>query len=93
MIVKLLVTQLYLPLSNPTETIARQAPLFMGFPRQEYWSELLFPSLGDLSKPGIEPRSPELQADYSPFKPPGDKSQYAILIFLSDFALSFGNLF
>ena len=41
----------------------------MGFPRQEYWSELTFPSLGDLPDPGIEPASPvspRLQADYLP---------------------------
>ena len=43
-------------------TVARQAPLSMGFPRQEYWSWLPFPSPGDLSDPGIEPRSPALQA-------------------------------
>ena len=36
----------------------------MGIPRQEYWSELPFPSLGDLSYPGIKPESPALQADY-----------------------------
>ena len=30
-----------------------QAPLSMGFPRQEYWSELPFPSLGDLPNPGL----------------------------------------
>ena len=35
-------------------TIALQAPLSMGFSRQEYWSELLFPSPGDLLDPGIE---------------------------------------
>ena len=35
----------------------------MGFSRQEYWSDLLFPSPGDLPDPGIEPRSPALQAD------------------------------
>ena len=35
----------------------------MGFPRQEYWSGLPFPSLGDLPHPGIEPGSPALQAD------------------------------
>ena len=35
----------------------------MGFSRQEYWSGLPFPSIGDLPNPGIEPRSPELQAD------------------------------
>ena len=43
-----------------------QAPLCMGFSRQEYWSGLPFPSLGDLSNPGIEPRSPALQADSLP---------------------------
>ena len=35
----------------------------MGFSRQEYWSDLLFPSPGDLPDPGIEPRSPALQTD------------------------------
>ena len=44
-------------------TIAHQAPPSMGFSRQEYWSGLPFPSPGDLPNPGIEPRSPELQAD------------------------------
>ena len=43
-----------------------QAPLFMGFSRQEYWSRLPFPSPGDLPDPGIEPMSPALQADYLP---------------------------
>ena len=38
----------------------------MGFPRQEYWSGLPFPSPGDLPDPGIEPRSPALQADSLP---------------------------
>ena len=44
-------------------TVAHQLPKFMKFPRQEYWSELSFPSLGDLSKHGIEPTSSALQAD------------------------------
>ena len=35
----------------------------MGFPRQEYWNGLPFPSPEDLLNPTIEPRSPELQAD------------------------------
>ena len=39
-------------------TAACQASLSVGFPRQEYWSGLLFPSLGDVPKPGIEPVSP-----------------------------------
>ena len=47
-------------------TIAHQAALSMGFPRQEYWNGLLFPSPGDLPDPGIEPGSPALQADSLP---------------------------
>ena len=41
-------------------TVAHQAPLSMGFSREEYWSGLPFPSLGDLPGPGMEPRSPAL---------------------------------
>ena len=44
------------------QTVAHQAPLSMGFSRQEYWSRLPFPS-PDLPNPGIEPRSPALEAD------------------------------
>ena len=40
----------------------------MGFSRQEHWSELPFPSPGDLLNPGIEPRSPTLQADVKNIK-------------------------
>ena len=43
----------------------------MEFSRQEYWSGLPFPSLGDLPDPGMEPRSPALQADSLPSEPPG----------------------
>ena len=53
-------------------TVAHQAPLFMGFSRQEYWSGLPFPSPGDLPDPGIEPRSPALQADALPSEPQGN---------------------
>ena len=42
--------------------VACQAPLSMGFPRQEYWSRLLFASPRDHLDPGIEPRSPTWQA-------------------------------
>ena len=52
-------------------TVAYQAPLSMEFPRQEYWSGLPFPSPGDLPDPGIEPRSPTLQADALPSELPG----------------------
>ena len=44
-------------------TVAYQAPLSMGFSRQEYWSGLPFPSPGDLPNAGIKPGSSALQAD------------------------------
>ena len=47
-------------------TIAHQTPPFMGFSRQEHWSGLPFPSPGNLPDPGIELRSPALQADFLP---------------------------
>ena len=53
--------QLCLTLLQPI--VARQAPPSMGFSRQECWSGLPFPFLGDLPDPGIEPRSPALQVD------------------------------
>ena len=51
-------------------TVAHQAPLSMGFLRQEYWSGLPFPSPGDLPDPGIRPMSSALQADSSLSEPP-----------------------
>ena len=57
-----LVAKLCLTLATPW-TVACQAPLSMGFSRQEYWSGLPFLSPGDLPDPGIEPGSPALQAD------------------------------
>ena len=52
-------------------TVARQAPLSMGFSRQEYWSGLPFPYPGDFPDPGIEPTSPASQADSLPLSPQG----------------------
>ena len=52
-------------------TVARQAPRSIGFSRQEYWSGLPFPPPGDLPNPGMEPRSPALQADSLPAEPQG----------------------
>ena len=53
-------------------TAACQTPLSMGFSRQEYWGGLPCPHPpGDLPNPGIEPRSPTLQADSLPSEPPG----------------------
>ena len=57
-----LVTKLCLTLATPW-TVACQAPLSLGFLRQEYWSRLPFLSPGDLPDPGIEPVSPALQED------------------------------
>ena len=52
-------------------TIAHQAPLSMGFSRQESWSGLPVPSPADLPDPGIEPRSPAFQADALTSELPG----------------------
>ena len=57
-------------------TVAQQAPLFMEFFRQEYWRGWPFPFPGDLPNPGIEPRSPALQADSLPSEPPGKPEVY-----------------
>ena len=65
-----LVTKLCPILVNPW-TVACQALLSMGFPRQEYWSGLPVPSPRSLPDPGTKPRSPALQADSLPTKPPG----------------------
>ena len=55
-------------------TVALQAPLSMGFSRQEYWNGLLCPPPGDLPNPGNEPTSPALQVDSLPSEPPGQLS-------------------
>ena len=49
-------------------TVVHQAPLSVGFSRQEYWSGLPFPSPGDLPDPGVKPQSPAFQADSLPFE-------------------------
>ena len=57
-------------------TVAYQAPLSLGFPRQEYRSGLPFSSLGDLPDPGMEPASPALAGGYSTTEPPGKPNIY-----------------
>ena len=60
-------------------TVAHQAPLFLGFSRQEYWGGLPFPPPGDLPNPGIEPVcliSPALAGRFLTTVPPG-KSRLA----------------
>ena len=65
---KALAAQLCLTLCDPMDC-PRQAPLSMGFSRQEYRRGLPCPPPGDLPKPGIEPRSPALRADSLPSEP------------------------
>ena len=68
-------------------TVACQAPLFMGFSRQEYWNGLPFPPLGDLSNPGIEPMSLALAGNFCTTEPPGKpKGSLLLLLLLSRFS-------
>ena len=71
---EVLVTHSCLRLFVTSWTVAHQAPLSMGFSRQEYWSGLPFTSPRDLPNPGIEAGSPALQADALPSEPPGKAS-------------------
>ena len=60
--------------------VAQQAPLSVGFPRQEYWSDLPLPSSGDLPDPGIKPESPvspALQVDSLPLSHLGSPYYYS----------------
>ena len=62
-------------LSVTPGTVAHPAPLPMGFPRQEYWSSLLFPSPGGFPDPGIKTvssTSPALVGGFLTTKPPGN---------------------
>ena len=61
-------------------TVAYQAPLSMGFSREDCWSGLPFSSLGDLPDPGIEPGSPTLQADALLSEPPGKPTREAFSV-------------
>ena len=68
--VKRLVPQSCLTLTTPW-AVAHQAPLSMGFSRQEYWSNFAFSFSRDLPDPGIKSRSPALQTDSLSSEPPG----------------------
>ena len=58
-------------------TVDRQAPLSMGFSRQEYWSGLPFSSPGDLLNPWIKPTSPVLAGGFFTTEPPGKSCNIA----------------
>ena len=60
-----LASKFHLTLVTPW-TVVHQAPLSMGFSRQEYWIELPFPSLGDLPDSGFSVSSPAWQVDFLP---------------------------
>ena len=61
-------------------TVAHQAPLSIGFFKQEYWRGLLFLSPGDLPGPGIEPTSPALADRFFTTEQPGKPSTGAQMI-------------
>ena len=65
------------PLFVTSWTVAHQAPLSVGFPRQGYWSRWPFPSPGSLPDPRIEPRFPVLQADSLLSEPQGEPQNKA----------------
>ena len=64
-------------------TVARQAPLSMGFSRQEYWNGLPFPSPGKLPDPGIKPTSSKLASRFFTTEPPGNP--HSLLNYSSSF--------
>ena len=74
----------YLVVSNSfatPQTVARQTPLSMGFPRQECWSGLPFPSAGDLPDPKIKPVSPAWQMNSLPLSHQGSLNRlYCCLV-------------
>ena len=74
-------------------TVARQAPLSMGFPRREYWSGLPFPSPGDLLDPGIQPASPSLAGGFFTTEPLGKPYNWEYHIFYIIFIGSYLVLF
>ena len=67
-------------------TVALQAPLSMGFSRQDYWSGLSFPPPRELPNPGIEPASPALAGRFSTLSHQGDPIQYTIHIYIYSFS-------
>ena len=62
-------------------TVTRQAPLSVGFSRQEHWSGLSFPSSGDLPRPGIKSVFPALSGGFFTTEPPWERLQKPYLVF------------
>ena len=77
------------PFVTPMDYIALQAPVSVGFPRQEYWSGLPFPSPGDLPDPGTEPLSPAVVDGFFTPEPPGQPSIYDTDTFIQSINYTF----
>ena len=77
--------------SAKSELLSHQAPLSMGFSKQEYWNELPFPTPGDLPNPGTEPGSLTLQADSLPSEPPGKPPNRQKGIFKLEYIRTYSN--
>ena len=67
-------------LSAAPWTVAHQAPLSMGFPRQEHWSVLPCPTTGNLPRPGIEPWSPALAGAFFTAEPSGKPMRWILYL-------------
>ena len=80
-----IVAKLCSTLCNPW-TVDRQAPLFTGFPRQEYWSGLPFPSTGYLPDPGINPVSPALAGGFFNSEPSRKPKHMCRCVYVSVYA-------
>ena len=70
----------HVQLCDPVNCIASQAPLSMGFPKQECWSGLPLPSPGDLPDPGIKSTSPTLAGRFFTTEPPGNPCASYIIV-------------
>ena len=78
----------HVPLFRDPMTVASQAAPSVGFPRQEYWSGLSFPSPRDLSNPGIKPESPALAGGFFTTEPPG-RHDTSINLILKDYNMRY----
>ena len=67
-------------------TVAHQASLSMGFPKQEYWSGLSFSTPGDLPDPGIKSTSPALAGGFFTTEPPGNPVSHRDVIYIRNVA-------
>ena len=85
MAAQLLTAKSYPTLLRPNGLyVGHQAPLSMGFPRQDYWSGLSFPSLSNLPHPGSQPESSALAGRFLTPEPPGKPMCTLLIFFFND---------